>query len=318
MKLQSLPVVFNSVLIVSAIILFSGSSAAQCAAPSSAGVRLCQPSSGSTIYQVPHVEATATPISGSIDDLKVFIDGKLALENAGPSVSLFEGGVSNGTHHLVIQAKDTFGRSYQTAEYFSVIGNVPNCPTSTVGVRICYPAAGQVVSQNLDMSIGFRGNAPITRARAYVGSTLVADFGVSPGQTQIIGGGAPTTAGSHTLNVVAWDSSGHTYKSSVNFKAYYDGGCPPKGGDCTPGIYPNTPQDGDDVQSPFRISASVEFNTASITAMKAYLNGTVIAQSFGPTLDQTVSAPKGTRILVIQAWDAAGKLYRYTANVNVQ
>ena len=318
MKSQSLPVVFNSVLIVTAVLLFSGSSAAQCSAPSAAGVRLCQPSSNSTIYQVPHIEATATPISGSIDDLKVFIDGKLALENAGPSVSLFEGGVSNGTHHLVIQAKDNFGRSYQAAEYFSVIGNMPNCPTSTVGVRICYPAAGQVVSQNLAMSIGFKGNGPITRVRAYVGSTLVADFGVSPGQTQIIGGGAPTTAGSHTLNVVAWDSTGHTYKSSVNFKAYYDGGCPPKGGACTPGIYPNTPQDGQDVESSFRISASVEFNTASITAMKAYLNGTVIAQSFGPTLDQTVSVPKGTRILVIQAWDTAGKLYRYTANVNVQ
>jgi hypothetical protein len=318
MKSQYLSLPVNLVLISAAVILFWGSAAAQCTAPSSAGVRLCQPSSGSTIYQVPHIEATATPISGSIDDLKVFIDGNLAFETAGPSVSLFEGGVANGTHHLVIQAKDNFGRSYQSAEYFSVTGNLPNCPTSTVGVRICYPAAGQVISQNLDMSIGFKGNAPITRVRAYVGSTLLADFGVSPGQTQIIGGGAPTTAGAHTLNVVAWDSTGRTYTSSVNFKAYYDGDCPPKGGSCTPGIYPNTPQDGDDVQSSFRISASVEFNTAAITAMKAYLNGTVIAQSFGPTLDQTVSAPKGTRILVIQAWDTAGKLYRYTANVNVQ
>lgn len=318
MKSQYLPLPANLALISAAVIFFWGSAAAQCTAPSSAGVRLCQPSSGSTIYQVPHIEATATPISGSIDDLKVFIDGKLAFENAGPSVSLFEGGVSNGTHHLVIQAKDNFGRSYQTAEYFSVVGNLPNCPTSTVGVRICYPAVGQVVSQNLDMSIGFKGNAPITRVRAYIGSTLLADFGVSAGQTQILGGGAPTTAGSHTLNVVAWDSTGRTYTSSVNFKAYYDGDCPPKGGSCTPGIYPNTPQDGDDVQSSFRISASVEFNTAAITAMKAYFNGTVIAQSFGPTLDQTVSAPKGTRILVIQAWDTAGKLYRYTANVNVQ
>lgn len=313
-----LPHTLNLALIVAAVVFFSGSSAAQCSAPSSSGIRLCQPSSGSTIYQVPHIEATATPISGSIDDLKVFIDGKLAFENAGPSVSLFEGGVSNGTHHLVIQAMDSFGRSYQTGEYFNVTGNVPNCPVSTVGVRICYPAAGQVVSQNLDMSIGFKGNAPITRVRAYAGSTLVADFLVSPGQTQIIGGSAGTTAGSHTLNVVAWDTTGHTYTSSVNFKAFYEGTCPPKGGACTPGIYPNTPQDGDDVKSPFRISASVEQNTTPITVMKAYLGGTVIAQSFGPTLDQTVSAPKGTRIMVIQAWDTSGKLYRYTANVNVQ
>lgn len=318
MKSQYLPLPVNLALIVAVGMLLCGSSAAQCAAPSTAGINLCQPSSGSTIYQVPHIEATATPISGSINDLKVLIDGKLALENAGPSVSLFEGGVPNGTHHLVIQAKDNFGRSYQTSEYFGVTGNIPNCPTSTVGVRICYPAAGQVIAQNLDMSIGFKGNARITRVRAYVGSTLVADFPVSSGQTQIIGAGAGTTAGPHTLNVVAWDTTGHTYTASANFKAYFVGGCPPKGGACTPGIYPSTPQDGDDVQSPFRISASVEHNTAPITAMKAYLNGAVIAQSFGPTLDQTVSAPKGTRIMVIQAWDTKGRLYRFTANVNVQ
>jgi hypothetical protein len=313
-----LPLTRTLVLTAATIALCAGSSAAQCAAPSSAGMRLCQPSSGATVYQVPHIEATATPTSGSISDLKVFIDGKLALENGGPSVDLFQGGVSNGTHHLVVRATDNFGRTYQAAEYFHVTGNLPNCPTSTVGVRICYPAAGQAISQNLPVSIGFKGTAQITRLRTYVGSTLVADFQVDRGQTQIIGQGAATTAGTHTLNVVATDSAGHTYKSSVSFKAFYDGGCPPRGDVCTPGIYPNTPQDGQDVQSPFRIAANVENNTAAITTMRAYLNGTVVAQSFGPTLDQQVTASKGTRILVIQAWDTAGKIYRFTANVNVQ
>lgn len=318
MKSSYLPLTRTLVLTFAAVVLAAGTAAAQCAAPSSAGLRLCQPSSGATIYQVPHIEATATPTSGSINDIKVFIDGKLALENGGPSVDLFEGGVSNGTHHLVVRATDNFGRSYQAAEYFHVTGNLPNCPMSTVGVRICYPAAGQAISQNLPMSIGFKGSAPITRVRAYAGSTLIADFQVDRGQTQIIGQGIGTTAGTHSLNVVAWDSSGHTYKSSVKFKAYYDGSCPPRGDVCTPGIYPDTPQDGQDVGSSFRISASVQNNTAAITTMRAYLGSTVVAQSFGPTLDQQVTAPKGTRILTIQAWDTAGKLYRSTANVNVQ
>lgn len=318
MKSQYPPLKIKLVLLAAAVALWSASAVAQCAAPSSSGIRLCQPSSGATISEVPHIEATATPTSGSISNLKVFIDGRLEFENGGPSVSLFEGGVSNGTHHLVIKATDNFGRTYQTSEYFHVIGNIPNCPMSTVGVRICYPAAGQVISQNLPMSIGFKGATTITRVRAYAGSTLVADFSVSKGQTQIIGQGAPTTAGSHTLNVVAWDTAGHTYKSSANFKAYYDGGCPPKGDVCTPAIYPDTPQDGQDVSSRFRISASVQNNPAPITTMRAYLGGTVVAQSFGPTLDQQVSAAKGTHIMVIQAWDTAGKLYRSTANVNVQ
>jgi hypothetical protein len=312
------PLALNTAFLVTAIVLCAGVAAAQCTAPSAAGIRLCQPSSGATVHQVPHIEAAATPTSGSINNLKVFIDGKLALENGGPSVDLFQGGVSNGTHHLVIQATDNFGRTYQASKYFGVTGNLPNCPASAVGVRICYPAAGEVISQNLPMSIGFKGSARITRVRAWSGSTLVADFTVDKGQTQIIGQGAPTTAGSHTLNVVAWDAAGHTYKSSVNFKAFYDGGCEPRGDVCTPAIYPDTPQDGQDVQSPFRISASVQNNPAPITTMRVYLNGRVVASSFGPTVDQQVSAAKGTHIMVIQAWDSAGKLYRSTANVNVQ
>jgi hypothetical protein len=301
-----------------AVIFLAGSAVAQCPAPSSSGIRLCQPSSGAYLWQVPHIEATATPTSGSIDDIRVFIDGKLAWENPGPSMDLFEGGVSNGTHHLVVTAKDNFGRTYQASQYFHVSGNLPSCPTSTVGVRICYPAAGEVVSQNLAMSIGFQGNAPIKDVKAFVDNTLLADFSVDPGQKQILGSGAPTTAGAHTLTVIATDTANHKYSASVPFKAFYDGSCPPRGGACTPGIYPNTPQDGQDVATTFRISTSVEHNPAPITAMRAYLGGTVIAQSFGPTLDQQVTASKGTHILVIQAWDTAGKLYRSTANVNVQ
>jgi hypothetical protein len=317
MKSQYLPL-RSTLLTIAPLLMLAGSVAAQCPAPSSSGIRLCQPSAGATIYQVPHIEATATPTSGSVNDLKVFIDGKLAWDNAGPSVSLFEGGVSNGGHQLVVQAKDNFGRSYQASETFHVTGNMPNCPIASVGVRICYPVAGQAVSQNLAMSIGFKGAASVKSVRAYVGSTLLADFPVSPGQTQIIGEGAGTTAGTHTLKVVVTDTANHQYSSSVSFTAYYDGSCPPRGNTCTPGIYPNTPQDGQDVATSFRISASVENNPAPISAMKAYLSGTVIAHSFGPTLDQPVTAPKGTHILVIQAWDTAGKLYRSAANVNVE
>jgi hypothetical protein len=42
------------------------------------------------------------------------------------------------------------------------------------------------------------------------------------------------------------------------------------------------------------------------------------ASSSGPTFDQPITAAKGTHIVVVQAWDTAGKLYRLTENVNVQ
>lgn len=291
---------------------------ADCPAPASGSLAICQPSANSIINQVPHIEALANPTSGSITTLKVYIDNKLVDRNGGPGVSLFEGGVSNGTHHLVINAWDDFGRLYQAQENFSVIGNLPfSCPVTGVGVRICAPATGSVVSQNLGFTAGFKGSTAIKFVRAYIDSTDVFDFAPAAGQDHVIAGGISTSAGNHTLTVVAWDTNNTVYKSSVGIKTYYEGGCPPKGTTCNPGIYPTTPNDGEDVQSPFRVSASVQYNTASITAMKVYIDGAVVGTSSGPTFDQPISAAKGTHIMVIQAWDTAGKLYRLTENVNV-
>lgn len=319
MKYPSLHILKISFAVVAFALCVSSQAFAACAAPASGSLAICQPSANSTVYQVPHIEAVANPTSGSITTLKVYIDNKLVYQNSGPGVSLFEGGVANGTHHLVINAWDDFGRLYQAQENFSIIGNLPfTCPVTGVGVRICAPTTGSVVSQNLGFTAGFKGNTAIKFVRAYVDSTDVFDFAPAAGQDHVIAGGISSSAGTHTLTVVAWDTNNTVYKSSVGFKTYYEGGCPPRGTTCNPGIYPNTPNDGDDVQSPFRVSASVQYNTASITAMKVYLDGAVAGTSSGPTFDQPISAAKGTHILVVQAWDTAGKLYRLTENVNVQ
>jgi hypothetical protein len=294
------------------------SASAACPEPASGKLVICQPSANSRVYQVPHIEALANPLSGSIVAMKVYIDGRQIFQNAGPELSLFEGGVSNGTHHLTVNALDELGRLYHADHYFAVTGNLPSCPVSAAGVRICAPAAGQVVSQNLGLSLGFKGNAPIKRVTAFIGSTPIFDFAPSPGQTQVIGEGSGTTAGAHTLNVVAVDANNVTYKASAPFTAYYEADCPPKGDTCNPGVYGNTPNDGDDVQSPFRVSATVQNNARSITAMKVYVDGLQAGASSGPGFDQPVSATKGTHIVTIQAWDTAGKLYRLTENVNVQ
>ena len=294
------------------------SASAACPEPTSGKLVICQPSNNSTVYQVPHIEAMVNPLSGSITAMKVYVDGHQIYQNAGPEMNLFPGGVNNGTHHLAVNAWDNLGRVYHAEEVFAVTGNLPFCPMSTVGVRICAPAPGQLVSQNLVMSLGFKGNAPIKRVTAFIGSTAIFDFAPAAGQTQVMGQGLGTTAGTHTLNVVAVDTNNVTYKSSSTFTAYYEGDCPPKGTTCNPGVYVNTPNDGDDVQSPFRVSASVQNNTKPITTLKVYVDGAQAAQVFGPSVDQPISATKGTHILTIQAWDTAGKIYRLTENVNVQ
>ena len=319
MKYPSLHTLKISFAVVAFALCVSLQASAACPEPASGQLAICQPSANSTIYQVPHIEALANPTSGSITTMKVYIDSKLIFQNGGGSLSLFEGGVANGTHHLVINAWDDFGHLYQASENFSVTGNLPfSCPLTGVGVRICAPATGSVVSQNLGFTAGFKGNTAIKFIRAYVDSTDVFDFAPAAGQTSVTGGAISTLPGTHTFTVVAWDTNNTVYKSSVSLKTYYEADCPPKGTTCNPGIYQSTPNDGDDVQSPFRVDASVQNNTASITAMKAYIDGVQVGASSGPTFDQPITAAKGTHILVIQAWDTAGKLYRLTENVNVQ
>jgi hypothetical protein len=302
-------------------LLLRGRAAADCAIPATIGVVICQPSPGSTIFQTPHIEIAANPASGSITDMKLFIDGRLDFENAGPIMNLFEGAVNtNGVHNIRVDATDSSGRHYEAQESFSVTGDFPaSCPV-TLGVRICSPKLGEVIPQNLAFMVGFRGKTAIGHVRAYVDGMDFAHFDPSQfsNSNELIAGAGNVTAGEHTLTVVAWDTHGHPYKSSVNFVAFYNIGCPPKGNQCFPILQANTPQDGADVTSPFRVSAQVEFNTAPITAIKAYLDGHQVGESFGPVFDQPLTTAKGTHILELQAWDAEGKLYRVTENVNVQ
>ncbi|MGZ7053545.1 MAG: Ig-like domain-containing protein, partial [Candidatus Angelobacter sp.] len=131
MKYPSLHILKISFAVVAVAICLSSQSFAACPEPASGHLAICQPSANSTIYQVPHFEATANPTSGSITTMKVYIDGKLIFQNGSGTLSLFEGVVSNGTHHLVINAWDDFGRLYQASEYFGVTGNLPfSCPVT--------------------------------------------------------------------------------------------------------------------------------------------------------------------------------------------
>jgi hypothetical protein len=292
---------------------------AACPEPASGTVTICQPSANSTIFQVPHIEVNASPTSGSITTMDVYVDNKLIFQNGGPTLDLFQGGVANGTHHMIINTWDNFGRLYSAQENFTVSGNLPlSCAPTAVGIRLCAPAQGDIVPQNLGFAVGFKGNAPISHVRAYVDGTDSFDLTPVSGQNSVIADGVNALPGTHTLKIVAWDTTGATYSSSVGIKTYYVGDCPPKGNTCSPGIYPDVPNDGDDVTSPFRLSASVQNNTASITAMKVYVDGAQVGTSSGPTFDQPIATTKGTHIVIVQAWDTSGKLYRLTENVNVQ
>ncbi len=62
----------------------------------------------------------------------------------------------------------------------------------------------------------------------------------------------------------------------------------------------------------------MQYNTYTITAMKVYLDNTVVVTSTGPTIRGDVTAKPGTHLLTFEAWDTTGALYKYQETVNVQ
>jgi hypothetical protein len=66
------------------------------------------------------------------------------------------------------------------------------------------------------------------------------------------------------------------------------------------------------------MQVQVKNNPRTVTAIKAYIDGILVATSDGPTMMATVqNAPTGTHIVTLQAWDTAGILYRFQYSLNI-
>jgi hypothetical protein len=295
---------------------FSTIAFADCTAPAAPGVRICTPTPNATISGA-YMEINSTPRSGSIHRLIVYIDNKVHYQGdiyqAG--VNLSDGSVFNGTHLLVAKAWDTGGNVLQASRTFTVInaGAGPCAMPASPGINLCDPPAGSYQANlGIPVSVAARGYSAISSLNFYVDNKLFLTTSDNP-----VGTSATSTAGAHTIKVIAKDSTGHAFTASRLIHAYYEFTCDPKGSTCTPGVVIQSPYGEQYVSSSFLIDASVQNNPSPITSMKAYVGNTLVASSTGPTLYQTVSASNGTHVLRVDAIDSKGHLYRSMLNVNV-
>ena len=295
---------------------FSATAFADCSAPAGPGVRICTPTANATISGA-YMEINSTPKSGSIHKFIVYIDNKIHYVGNfyQTGVNLGDGSVYNGQHLLVVRAWDTGGNVLEARTTFTVINaGFGPCPKpASPGLNVCDPIAGSYQPNlSVPVSVAARGFSAIRSLNFYVDNKLFLSTSDNP-----VGTGAQTTAGPHTVKVVARDSTGHTFSVSRPIHAYYEFTCDPKGSTCSPGVVIQSPYDERYVSSPFLIDASVQNNPNPITSMKAYVGNTLVASSSGPTLYQTVSASNGTRVLRVDAIDSKGRLYRSMVNVNI-
>jgi Big-like domain-containing protein len=312
--LQGVIAVNRSVLYLGSIlILISSPIVFACALPSLPGVKICTPASDQVVTYPTQITAAVTPQADhKITAIAVYVDeNRTLLQNGVSEISHVDRSLSSGTHHLVVNAWDETGHLYSSRRSFAVVGA---CAPPAPGILFCSPEIGSWQPTNgIAGDVAARGDGvPITRMQVFIDGYLMQDSANSSA-TFSAGFG---NAGTHTLGAKAWDKIGHVYTATTKFKTYYDGICSPKG--CAPGVFIQSPARGESVTTTFPLRVDVQKNPAPITGMKAYLDGHLVATSFGPTMISNVTTSPGQHELNVQAWDTAGSLYRTVTTVTVR
>ena len=188
------------------------------------------------------------------------------------------------------------------------------CAPPAPGILFCSPSYASFQPTNaVEGSVAARGKgAAITRMKIWIDGFLMQDGTASTLQFTAGFG----NAGTHTLTAHAWDKAGHFFAATTRFTTYYDGICSPEG--CAPGVFINSPNNGDTVSGTVALRANVEGNPAPITAMRAYLDGKLVASASGGTMIANVEAAAGQHTLIVQAWDTKGHLYKRVESITVQ
>jgi hypothetical protein len=281
---------------------------ADCAAPSSPGLKICFPNEGSSVMYVPALEMAVNTASGNVSRVEVWTNGtKRDGFNYLPG-TLYDGSMKNGWNRVTVKVWDTDGHTYQAVRSFHVTGyGVGSCATPTgPGVNLCWPLTGSWQANNaVPISASARGlNSKIKYVNIYVDGKFLVGQSTNNIQT-----GSGVSAGTHTVTARAVDFAGHVFTSSHKFNAFYNFDCNPKSGECSPGVVINTPT-GPDVPTSFTLQADVQNNPRSITAMKVYVDGVEKVSNNGPGISAELNfAKNSTHIVWVKAWDSAGKVY---------
>jgi hypothetical protein len=205
--------------------------------------------------------------------------------------------IATGSHNVVIQAWDSSGAVFKTAETVTV-----TTTTSGGNVTVTSPANNSTVSSPFQVVASASGPNPVTAMQIYLDNQLVATLSGS-----ILNAPVNATAGAHSLVVQAWDSTGATFK---NFETVTVGTT------STGAIKVSSPANNATVSSPFNVVASAS-GPNPITTMQVYLDSQLVTTVQSGSLNASVSAVTGAHSLVIQAWDTAGAVYKSTLNVTV-
>lgn len=302
----------------------------QCSNPTEPGVVICTPTNDSTVVATPLISIRSTPAQGASITLFRLYDNNVDIFDGFPGqtgIDLYDGAIHNGFHNFVVNAWDTEGHLYQARTAVTVTGlSFGICPFPTSpGINFCAPPPNVFLSVNPEVLASATGTSAIKTINFYVDGVLAQSVpnNVPKGNSFGVGVGIklPQQGVTYTVKASATDSSGHTYSATKTLTpryTYTSYGCAPKGTQCFPGISVISPQSEAYVGSTFNLNAQILLPPEPISAMRAYLDNTVIATSSNAALQHEITTSLvGTHILTIQGWDEDGTEYRVQENINI-
>ncbi|HEY6270557.1 MAG TPA: Ig-like domain-containing protein [Terriglobales bacterium] len=171
------------------------------------------------------------------------------------------------------------------------------------GVTITSPAPGLTTGSPVHFVAAASSSLPISAITVYVDNAAVTTVNSANLDTSI-----PMSAGQHYVVVQAWDSAGAVMKSPETINVISGGS----------GVTVSSPTPNSATGSPLHVVASAAAPGARpIGTMTIYLDNNIVYTINAASVNANINAGAGSHLLVVQAWDSAGAVYKNSMTVSV-
>jgi hypothetical protein len=184
------------------------------------------------------------------------------------------------------------------------------CVATVVGVNICSPVSGSSSAPEVKITARAKGNATITRMKAYLDGIEVASSFNDLIDTRIANVGAAP----HALVVNAWDRNGQLYQARSSFSVAVNGA--PCGAGANMTIHVCSPASST-VASPVQFSLRARWDGTTLTHSRIYIDGVDRCDASGGSIACSLDLAQGQHTMTAITWNSAGSFLKTTRTLTV-
>jgi len=218
-------------------------------------------------------------------------------------------------YELQLKATDSTGVSATKSVLININyvqgggGSPCTLKTTDPSVTICSPAANSTVSSPVHIVAGSTNTAGVTNMKIYIDG--VSKYSIASNK---IDTSLALPNGTHRLTVQSSDKLGRFVNETRYFTVGTTTSCTVKTTD--PSITICSPAAGATVKSPVHLVAKTT-NSSGIVALAVYVDNVLALKTTSNQIDTNLTMAVGTRFIVVQSWDNAGRIIKEPRTITV-